>query len=65
MLKFIKYRKDIKRLKRVYDNIVSLEMELGYGSAGKDDAKLLSLLDNYKDEYELLRERLVSIFFLV
>lgn len=64
MFKFIKYRKDIRKLKFLHNQIFSLSIELGYGVKTENDKKLSEELEQYRKEYEKLKNRLVSKFFL-
>ncbi|MGL5624890.1 hypothetical protein [Cetobacterium sp.] len=63
MFKFIKYRKDIRRLKFLYNQIFSLNM-LRRGAKTDIGETLLEDLKQYEKEYEKLKNRLVSKFFL-
>lgn len=63
MFKFIKYRKDIRRLKFLYNQIFAINM-LRRGAEIDIGEPLLEDLKQYEEEYEKLKNRLVSKFFL-
>ena len=63
MFKFIKYRKDIRRLKFLYNQIFTINM-LRRGAEIDIGETLLEDLKQYEEEYEKLKNRLVLKFFL-